>query len=236
MQFLPTLMMLRVVATLEVIEDDGAPSCGVEGVPPSDTVWTDVLQLGVRGRGWPESQLVSPYSRLPATAKSLLCSQELCASSCTTASCESLRCDVWALAQTATGLSVQFATTAEQVHVRWTMMPENGDELWALGGHSGIDFYVQDWGGAGGWRWAVASANNAGNAGGSMSATMLQSNGTQTTFTSTLGVMASTAVPRNFTLYLPSRGTTLNVAVGVAPGELLTPLPSSPSHSKPLAL
>ena len=42
---------------------DSAPLSGVVGLPPADTVWTDVLDLGIHGRGWNASDLVSPFNR-----------------------------------------------------------------------------------------------------------------------------------------------------------------------------
>ena len=59
---------------------------------------------------------------------------------------------------------VKFATTATSVHVQFTMKAvENGDWLWAINGHSGVDFYVQDSSTHSNstqgvqWRWATAS-------------------------------------------------------------------------------
>ena len=127
---------------------------------------------------------------------------------------------MWGLGQTSTGLSVRFATAATSVHVRWTMVPEDGDTLWAYNGHSGIDMYVQDEGGAGGWRWATSSGNNPGTAAGSMSAAALMQAGPNKTFTASLGAMAA-GVQRNLTLYLPSRGALLSAEVGVAAQPLV---------------
>jgi hypothetical protein len=42
---------------------DTAPSSGIDGPPPADTVWTDVLDLGIQGRGWNASELNSPFNR-----------------------------------------------------------------------------------------------------------------------------------------------------------------------------
>lgn len=164
------------------------------------------------------------FCRLPSHAQQTLCSSSPCASPCAVPTCEADRCAVWGLSQTATGLHVRFQTSATQVHVRWSMIPENGDWLWALGGHSGVDFYVQDDTTNGAWRWGVASGNNPGAVGGSMAAAALAQTTRYKNFTATLGVMASGRV-RNVTLYLPSRGTVASVAVGVAPTDTVTPLP-----------
>ena len=42
---------------------DASPPSGIEGPPPSNTVWTDVLDLGVQGRGWDANVLNSPFNR-----------------------------------------------------------------------------------------------------------------------------------------------------------------------------
>jgi hypothetical protein len=146
------------------------------------------------------------------------------------------RCAVWGLSQTATGLHVTFATTATQVHVKWVMEVENGDWLWAVNGHSGIDMYVQDNNVTdGGWRWGVSSGNNPGVQGGSIAAAILAQNSKFTTLTATLGVMAP-GVERNITVYLPSRGTVQSVAIGVAPGETIVAFPSDTTHTKPVTI
>lgn len=50
---------------------------------------------------------------------------------------------------------------------------ENGDWLWAVNGHSGVDVYAQDGTTAPGeWRWATSSGNNPGTANGSMAASI----------------------------------------------------------------
>ena len=144
---------------------DAPMASGVTGPPPNTTVWTDTLTLGVRGRGWDAAKMASPFARLPTHAHQTLCSNQSCAAQCSEAECEAKRCAVWGLSQTATGLNVQFATSASQVHVRFTLDPENGDWLWAFNGHSGIDVYVQDSATGGSWRWATSSGNNPANDG-----------------------------------------------------------------------
>ena len=77
--------------------------------PPADTTWTDALSLGIQGRGWPASELGAPFTRLPAKAQQVLCSQKPCegkaqGSKCSPSDCEATRCAVWGLSTTATGL------------------------------------------------------------------------------------------------------------------------------------
>jgi hypothetical protein len=54
------------------------------------------------------------------------------------------------------------------------------------------------------------------------------------TFTATLGVMNATGEERNFTLYLPCRGTLINASIGVAAGETVRPM--SPPEGKPVVV
>ena len=61
--------------------------------------------------------------------------------------------------------------------------------------------------------------------------------GHTTSFTATLGTMAATATPRNFTVYLPSRGAVKSVEIGVAPGGTLTPIAATPdAEEKPVVV
>lgn len=66
-----------------------------------------------------------------------------------------------------------FSSTATAIQIRFNMTAENGDWLWAINGHSGIDVYVQDDATGGEWWWATSSGNNPGNGAGSMAQTVL---------------------------------------------------------------
>ena len=68
------LALLTASAAVDTLQLDQPIDSGVNGPPPNSTVWTDALTLGVHGRGWPQSQMSSPYTRLPAHAQNLLCS------------------------------------------------------------------------------------------------------------------------------------------------------------------
>lgn len=229
--FARALLVVPLAPTGAAVLLDQQMDTGVHGPPPNSTVWTDALTLGVHGRGWHEAQMTSPYTRLPDHAQKSLCSASQCAAPCSEHQCETRRCAVWGLSQTATGLHIKFATTATVVHVRFTMQPENGDWLWAFNGHSGIDMYVQDSTTDGAWRWATSSGNNAGNDGGSMAAAALKQDGKgPKVFTATLGVMAATTSARNITLYLPSRGSLSKVEIGVTPGEHVAAVEPPPSN------
>lgn len=62
---LVVLLVIHAVATVAAdgITLDVAPDGGVKGPPPNTTVWTDAQTLGIRGLGWPVSDLTSPYTR-----------------------------------------------------------------------------------------------------------------------------------------------------------------------------
>ncbi len=168
-----------------------------DGPPPANTVWTDATTLGIRGRGWPISELSSPYVRLPTSAQARLCGANVnCSYPPPASQCRANLCAVWGLGQTATGMHVRFSTPSPVVYVRWRMDVENGDWLWAINGHSGIDWYVQDAATRGAWRFAISSGNNRGNINASMAKTVeAHGTGRNTTFTSTLGPMSSQALP-----------------------------------------
>ncbi len=91
------------------------------------TMWYDARTLTIEGRGWPESQLESPYDRLPAKAKKMV------------------RAPVWNLSHHSAGICVRFKTTARHIQVQWTLrsgslaMPHM-----AATGVSGVDFYAKD--------------------------------------------------------------------------------------------
>ncbi len=101
------------------------PVTGDEGV-----TYHDVRGWGVAGRGWPEQD--GPFRRLPPRAQELV------------------RDRVWALAQHTAGLSVDFETDADEVHVRYALTSENlAMPHMPATGVSGADLYGRD-----GDRWA----------------------------------------------------------------------------------
>ena len=142
MPLLPVLAAVALMPAMAAAFLDQAPDSGISGPPPDGTVWTDALPLGVRGRGWPADKMDSPYARLPTHAHAALCTNATCAARCAEPQCEAKRCAVWGLSTSSTGLHFKFRTSATAVHVRFTMQADNGDWLWALNGHSGIDLYV----------------------------------------------------------------------------------------------
>src|ERR1039457_4425605 len=95
------------------------------------TLWTDIRQFGVEGRGWDDTK--SFYDRLPAKAERLV------------------RKPVWDLSRNSAGLCVRFVTEATTIHARWALT-----ESWlylpnmTAIGKSGLDLYVKT---ESGWRW-----------------------------------------------------------------------------------
>lgn len=95
-------------------------------------IWTDVKQLGIRGKGWVEDPL--PYNRLPARAETLV------------------RDDVWDLSHHTAGFYVQFKTNATSIKGHWKLTNEKlAFPHMAATGVSGLDLYVKMEDGA--WRW-----------------------------------------------------------------------------------
>ena len=98
---------------------------------PIDTIWHDVKNLRIEGRGWQNSEMESVFDRLPAKAKKMV------------------RTPVWNLARNSTGLSFRFITDADSFFIKWSLtdstlsmnhMPSTGV--------SGVDVYYKkgnDW-------------------------------------------------------------------------------------------
>ena len=218
---------------------DAPISSGIEGPPPATTVWHNA-QTTVQpllGMAYPIGS-TRLYQRLPSAAQYILCNNAApCAGPCGNYSqCTTRRCGVWQDSITPTGLHYRFSTTASTLHFRWRMHVDNGDWLWPINGHSGIDVYMQDETTSGKWRWATSSGNNQGNRNGSIAATALAKNtgdtGGNVTLTSSLGVLATTTTLRNFTLYLPGRGELVSVEIGVAAGETIHRIAQPAATSK----
>jgi lysophospholipase L1-like esterase len=95
------------------------------------TLWTDIRQFGVEGRGWDDTK--SFYDRLPAKAERLV------------------RKPVWDLSRNSAGLCVRFVTDATEIHARWAVT-----DSWLYQPNataiavSGLDLYVKM---ENGWRW-----------------------------------------------------------------------------------
>jgi len=99
--------------------------------PGDSMLWYDIRNLGIEGRGWPDT--AHPYDRLPARAKGVV------------------REPVWFLGQYSAGLCVRFVTDAKSIAARWTLRFDSlaMDHMPATG-VSGLDLYVQD---NGTWHW-----------------------------------------------------------------------------------
>ncbi|WP_406693901.1 SGNH/GDSL hydrolase family protein [Singulisphaera sp. Ch08] len=100
--------------------------------PGSATLWYDIRDLGVEGKGWEQTK--SPFDRLPAKAEGVV------------------RQAVWNLSRDSAGLCVRFVTDSPKIEARWTLnkaalalphMPATGV--------SGLDLYTKADDGK--WRW-----------------------------------------------------------------------------------
>lgn len=97
--------------------------------------WFDVLDLGIEGKGWPDT--ADPFDRLPAKAEGLVPKA------------------VWALSRTPTGMSVRFRTSARAIYARWNLLKEElGEANFNRCADSGLDLYGDD---SGTWRWVATT-------------------------------------------------------------------------------
>ena len=95
-------------------------------------IWTDIKQLGIRGKGWAEDPLL--YNRLPAKAETMV------------------RNDVWDLSHHTTGFYVQLKTNATSIMANWKLTEEKlAFPHMAATGVSGLDLYVKM--NDGSWHW-----------------------------------------------------------------------------------
>ena len=109
------------------------PASGIEKVDgnfapietTADTLWYDVRDFGIEGRGW--SDVASFYDRLPARAKGLV------------------RPEVWELSHDSAGLAVRFVAETPSISARWTVIDVHQGGLsmphMPATGVSGLDLY-----------------------------------------------------------------------------------------------
>jgi lysophospholipase L1-like esterase len=101
--------------------------------PGSDLHWYDAETLTVSGRGWPVSELATPWVRLPTRAAAIV------------------RPEVWQLSRHSAGLAIEFATDSPEISAQWTVEnPSLAMDHMPATGVSGLDLYVLT---DHGWRW-----------------------------------------------------------------------------------
>jgi hypothetical protein len=100
--------------------------------PKSSTLWYDLLNLEIEGKGWTDTK--APYDRLPAKAEG------------------AVRDAVWNLSRHSAGLCARFVTDAPTIQARWTLTSANlAMPHMPATGVSGLDLYVKGEGGK--WLW-----------------------------------------------------------------------------------
>ena len=190
-------------------------------VAPSNATWVDALTLGLGGQGWATSAMKHPYARFPAHAEALVDKS------------------VWGTAQESAGVKVRFSTTATDLWINWAIEPSdgdgdyknNGDWLWPVTGHIGVDLYIEDEGLAqkpsGDFpitlRWAMSSGN------GPKMHTELANMSTQGLFTGVYNIPPrADGHARNYTLYMPlsSAPSRVQIAALTAHGGANVPIHS----------
>lgn len=98
-----------------------------------DTLWHDVREWGVEGRGWSDTERY--FDRLPAEAKGVV------------------RDEVWDLSRHSAGMAVGFVTDAPSISVRYSLLSANlAMPHMPATGVSGLDLYCRD---RERWRWAA---------------------------------------------------------------------------------
>ncbi len=104
----------------------------VDGPDDEGYIWTDIKELGIRGRGWTNDP--QEFNRLPAKAETMV------------------RDDVWHLSHHTAGLYVQFKSNATSIKANWKLTEEKlAFPHMAATGVSGLDLYVKTDDGS--WRW-----------------------------------------------------------------------------------
>ena len=102
------------------------------GADGDEYLWTDIKELGLRGKGWKDDPLL--YNRLPAKAETMV------------------RDAVWGLSHHTAGFYVQFKSNTTSIRANWKL---TGDRLamphMAATGVSGLDLYVKRDNGS--WHW-----------------------------------------------------------------------------------
>jgi hypothetical protein len=100
------------------------------------TVWSDIRQFGVEGRGWNDTK--DFYDRLPAKAEGVV------------------RKPVWDLSRNSAGMCVRFVTDATSIRARWALTDHwlYLPNMTAIG-KSGLDLYVKT---DTGWHWLAVGA------------------------------------------------------------------------------
>lgn len=103
--------------------------------------WFNAAQIGIEGKGWPDSATKTPFDRLPAKAETMV------------------NKEVWQRGGNSAGLHVTFTTDASLIAVRWRMRnPSIYTPSLSSLSVAGMDMYMRE---ADKWVWAAAKPPNA---------------------------------------------------------------------------
>ncbi len=156
------------------------------------TAWYDVSQWGVEGKGWTETERY--YDRLPTKAKGMV------------------RDAVWNLSRHSAGMCVRFASDAQTLSARYTLLSPNvAMPHMPATGVSGLDLYAKDDQGV--WRWLAV---------------------TRPTAKTFQGPFIDAVAPgkREYTVYLPLYNGIESLEIGVPAGTVFEPI--APRRDKPI--
>jgi len=128
-------LVLAVCSSVAAIADDlKLDPSKAKAASEGATLWYDVRDLGLEGKGWTKTK--TDFDRLPAKAEKVV------------------RPPVWSLSENSAGLCVRFTSDAPSLEARWTVRKA------ALGmphmpptGVSGLDLYAK--GDDGAWHWVA---------------------------------------------------------------------------------
>ncbi len=169
---------------------------------PQQTVemtWHNAADIGIGGKGWPNSETKTPFDRLPSKAQKPV-SKEL-----------------WERSINSAGLSVTFSTDASRIDVRWRLRhPSISTPVLSASSVAGMDLYVRE---GGRWTWAAVKPPNMTRPAGSPVGTP---HVTEVAF-----VQSLSKAQREFRLYLPLYNGVDRVEIGIPKGAEIKAVPAS---------
>jgi len=129
-------VMLATIAGVAAGAEETLDPARAKSESGSSTLWYDVRDLNVEGKGWDASATKAYFDRLPAKAEGVV------------------PASVWGLSRNSAGLCVHFATDAPSIEARWTLIKNNlAMPHMPATGVSGLDLYTKTEDGK--WRWVA---------------------------------------------------------------------------------
>lgn len=163
-----------------------------------EMTWHNAADIGIGGKGWPNSETKTPFDRLPSKAQKPV-SKEL-----------------WERSINSAGLYVTFSTDAVRIDVRWRLRhPSITTPVLSATSVAGMDLYVRE---GGKWTWAAVKPPSMTRPAGSPVGTPPV---TEVTF-----VQSLQKKEREFRLYLPLYNGVDRVEIGIPKEAFIKPVPA----------